>query len=202
MPSTQPGKPGPNPNWPGGLPDWPSRVARAPRVRAPGRTLSPNGIRFQACEALFLSYWGRGLWGPTWVALGGTPGFLESYQNSKRGRPRVGLVWDSISYIKACIQGLLNQVFGELFIPSEFLSSCCCQRIISQRFSAAKKNSEEEIKAPTRFYKKREHTVEGFKVHRQKLFFLSSQIFVLPTKIRSFSLERVLDQAITIYEGE
>ena len=70
MPRTQPGKPGPNPNLPGGLPDWSIRVAHAPRARAPGRTLSPTGTRFQAREGLILVLQGAGPMGADLGCLG------------------------------------------------------------------------------------------------------------------------------------
>ena len=60
------------------------------------------------------------------------------------------------------------QVFRELFYPSEFSLVCCCLRGIFSVVAAANKNSEEEKEAPTRFYTKQEHTVEGYKVHRRK----------------------------------
>ena len=58
-----------------------------------------------------------------------------------------------------------DKVNRELFYPSEFFLVCCCLRGIFSEVAAANKNSEEEEEAPTRFYTKREHTVEGYKVH-------------------------------------
>ena len=64
------------------------------------------------------------------------------------------------------------------------------------------KNSKEEEEGTHMFLQKREHTIEGFEVHRRKLLPLLLLIFVIPTKIRFFFIKRVLDQANTIYEGE
>ena len=64
------------------------------------------------------------------------------------------------------------------------------------------KESKEEGEGAHTFLQKREHTIEGFEVHRRKLLPLLLLIFVLLTKIRSLFIERVLDQANMIYEGE
>ena len=55
-------------------------------------------------------------------------------------------------------------------------------------------------KAPTRFYKKWEHTAEGLKVDQDSSsspFFL---IFVLPTKIASFFMKDIIDHAYKVYK--
>ena len=67
-------------------------------------------------------------------------------------------------------------------------------------FAAAKRLARRKKKMPTRFYKKREHTAEGFNVHRSGSSTSTSYIFVLPTKIFSFSFERVLDYTYKVYE--
>ena len=49
-----------------------------------------------------------------------------------------------------------------------------CLLLLESFFSevvAVNKNSKEEKETPTRFYTKREHTVEGYKVHRRKASF-------------------------------
>ena len=82
MPNTQPGKSGPNPNYPGGLLGRPSRVARAPRACAPGRTLSPTGTRFQTREAYFFVLLWAGPMGANLEYLGRYPRVYESYYDS------------------------------------------------------------------------------------------------------------------------
>ena len=62
----------------------------------------------------------------------------------------------SIFYIKASIQGLLKQVFGEQRRPSEFILFAAARDLSStcgKGFAAAKRTARRKKKAPTRFYR-------------------------------------------------
>ena len=50
-----------------------------------------------------------------------------------------------------------------------------------------------------RFYKMREHTIEGLEVDRASSSSFFFKIFVLPTKISSFLVKELIDQSYTIY---
>ena len=54
-------------------------------------------------------------------------------------------------------------------------------------------------KAPMRFYKKREHTIEGIEVYRARSSSPFSLILVLLTRISSFFVKEVIDQSYKIY---
>ena len=110
----------------------------------------------------------------------------------------------SISYIKASIQGILTQVFGEQRRPSEFILFVAARGLSStcgKGFAAAKITARRKEKAPRRFYRSGAHD-RRLRCPSTQLLPLLLLIFVLPTKIISFFIERVLDQANTIYEGE
>ena len=51
---------------------------------------------------------------------------------------------------------------------------------------------------PTRFYKEREHTVEALEVHRARSSTFFFPIFVPPTKIKSFFVNDLIDQAYKV----
>ena len=61
-----------------------------------------------------------------------------------------------------------NLAFWIAFAPIRILFCLLLLESFFSEVAAANKNSEEEKEAPTRFYTKREHTVEGYKVHRRK----------------------------------
>ena len=69
-------------------------------------------------------------------------------------------------------------------------------------FVAARKLFKRRKRAPTRFYKKWEHTAEGLKVDRgnsSSPFFLIS---VLPIKITYFLIKDILNHAYKVYRGK
>ena len=68
----------------------------------------------------------------------------------------IGFHGDFISYIKASIQGLLIQVFGEQRRSSEFILFTTARGLFStyvKRVAAAKRIARRKKKAPTRFYR-------------------------------------------------
>ena len=52
----------------------------------------------------------------------------------------------------------------------------------------------------TRFYNEREHTAEALEVHRARSSTIFFSIFVLPTKIKSFFVKDLKDQAYKVYK--
>ena len=98
----------------------------------------------------------------------------------------------------------LKQVFGRVRQPPE-LRLFAARRLfllLQKCIAASKRHLKRNKKEPTYFYKKREHTAEGSKVHRSGSSTSSPQIFVFPIKIFSFNFERVIDQANKFYEGK
>ena len=61
-----------------------------------------------------------------------------------------------------------NLTFWIAFAPIRIYFCLLLLESFFSEFTTANKNREEEKEAPTRFYTKREHTVEGYKVHRRK----------------------------------
>ena len=79
-------------------------------------------------------------------------GFLRVFE----GLALLGFAQGSIFYIKASIQGLLTQVFGEQRRPSEFILFAAGRGLYptcGKGFAAAKKTTKRKKKAPTRFYR-------------------------------------------------
>ena len=185
-----------------GLTGQPRALARAPRVHA---YRNPSWTRIPLLLDLLDPIGGRGLWGRYGGCLGWQSSQLESFQDSNQGPTLIGFHGDSNSYIKASIQGLLTQVFGEQRRPSEFILFADAKGLsptCGKGFDAAKKTSRNKKKAPTRFYRSGSTRQKASRSVDAELLPLLPLIFVLPTKISSFFIERVLDQANTIYEGE
>ena len=75
-------------------------------------------------------------------------------------------------------------------------------RHLQRFFPAARRLLKRRKKAPTCFYKKREHTAEGLKVDRDSSSLPFFLIFVLLTKITYFSMKDILDHAYKVYIGK
>ena len=55
---------------------------------------------------------------------------------------------------------------------------------------------------PTRFYKEREHTVEGLKVHRDSSSSIFFKVFAFLARSHLSLVERLIDHANKIYKGK
>jgi len=67
--------------------------------------------------------------------------------------------------------------------------------------AAAREHLKRRKKAPTRFYKKREHTAEGFEVYRVVLLCPSSRSLLFKQDLIFPSWKDLLDHANKVYKG-